>query len=64
MRLAQVADNPQLVRDLDSKALLNTDMEGLSAYKKRRMASHSTEIRLSSLETKMDQLIELIKEKL
>ena len=31
-----VADNPGLVRDVGSQAVLNTDADQLTAYKKRR----------------------------
>ncbi len=64
MKLMQVEDHPHLVKDMDSKALLNTDMAGLSAYKKRKMATQELEQRMDAVEGKLDILIELIKEKL
>ena len=36
MKYAQVKENPELVRDMDSKAVLNTNVSALQAYKKKR----------------------------
>jgi hypothetical protein len=36
MKYAQVKDNPELIRDMDSKAVLNTNVSALQAYKKKR----------------------------
>jgi len=36
MALKQVEDRPDLVKDEDTKAILNTNKVALSAYKKRR----------------------------
>jgi hypothetical protein len=36
MKYAKVKDNPELVRDMDSKAVLNTNVSALQAYKKKR----------------------------
>jgi hypothetical protein len=33
---AKVKENPDLVRDLDSQAILNTNTDALTSYKKRR----------------------------
>ena len=63
-KIAQVEDHPELVRDLDSKALINIDNESLMAYKKRKENSQKMENRLDDLEYKLDTLIDLIKERL
>ena len=34
--LAKVKENPDLVRDLGNQAILNTNLDALSAYKKRK----------------------------
>jgi hypothetical protein len=36
MKYAKVKENPELVRDMDSKAVLNTNLAALQAYKKKR----------------------------
>jgi hypothetical protein len=36
MKYAQVKENPELIRDMDSKAVLNTNVAALQAYKKKR----------------------------
>jgi hypothetical protein len=36
MKYAKVQENPELIRDMDSKAVLNTNLTALQAYKKKR----------------------------
>jgi cell fate (sporulation/competence/biofilm development) regulator YmcA (YheA/YmcA/DUF963 family) len=36
MKYAKVKENPELIRDMDSKAVLNTNLNALQAYKKKR----------------------------
>jgi hypothetical protein len=36
MKYAKVKENPELVRDMSSKAVLNTNRTALQAYKKKR----------------------------
>lgn len=36
MKYAKVKENPELIRDMDSKAVLNTNLTALQGYKKRR----------------------------
>ena len=36
MKYAKVKENPELIRDMDSKAVLNTNLNALRAYKKKR----------------------------
>ena len=35
-KLAKVKDNPDLVRDMGTQAILNTNIDSLTAYKKRK----------------------------
>lgn len=35
-KLAKVKDNPDLVRDMATQAILNTNLDALGAYKKRK----------------------------
>jgi cell fate (sporulation/competence/biofilm development) regulator YmcA (YheA/YmcA/DUF963 family) len=37
--IAKVKENPDLVRDLGNQAVLNTNVDALTAYKKRREKS-------------------------
>jgi hypothetical protein len=37
--LVKVVDNPHLVRDTETNAVLNKDMDGLQAYKLRKKQS-------------------------
>ena len=36
MKYARVEESPDLIRDMDSKAVLNTNSTALQAYKKKR----------------------------
>ena len=36
MKYAKVKENPELIRDMNSKAVLNTNLTALQAYKKKR----------------------------
>jgi hypothetical protein len=36
MKYAKVKENPELIRDMDSKAVLNTNLTALQAYKRNR----------------------------
>jgi cell fate (sporulation/competence/biofilm development) regulator YmcA (YheA/YmcA/DUF963 family) len=36
MKYAKVKENPELIRDMESKAVLNTNLTALQAYKKKR----------------------------
>lgn len=52
--------NEKLERDPDSKAIISTDFEGYKAFKKRRRKIKDHEQRLSTLEDKMDRILELL----
>lgn len=53
-------ENEKLVRDPDSKAIISTDLEGYSAFKKRRRKIKDHDKRLTILESKMDRILELL----
>jgi hypothetical protein len=36
MKYAKVKENPELIRDMNSKAVLNTNLTAMQAYKKKR----------------------------
>jgi hypothetical protein len=36
MKYAKVKENPELIRDMDSKAVLNTNRSALESYRKKR----------------------------
>lgn len=66
----KVKDNPNLVRDTRSQAVLNSDVDGLAAYKKKRekqqqMESAANDINnmkqeINELKTLMQRILEKI----
>lgn len=56
MTYVKVENNPYLVRDSRSKAILNTNTDGLIGYKKDR----ETRIRMSKLIDETDDLIKKV----
>jgi hypothetical protein len=69
MALVQINENKTLVRDTHSKAVLNTDKNGLSEYlMKRELAKKQTEekeetkMRLKKLEEDMSEIKSLLLE--
>jgi hypothetical protein len=60
---AKIIDHPHLVRDMDSKAVLNIDVEGKERFLKARAEKRRDKQRLNDLETKvvdMDGKLNLI----
>lgn len=55
MKIAKT-DHPSYGRDLENKALVNTDTSGLNAYKLRKRALRQTDNRINNLEAKVDQM--------
>jgi hypothetical protein len=60
---AKVKDHKHLVRDMNSKAVLNTDRDGLNDYmmkreiaKKQKEEQSETKIRLAQLEQDMSEI--------
>jgi len=70
MKYAKVKENPDLIRDLTNQAILNTNIDALSAYKKRRqkekeISDFTTEINtmkqdINELKTLMQRILEKI----
>ena len=68
----KVEDNPNLVRDSFSKAVLNKDTSGLAAYRAARDRTRKQEdavasintlnTRMDSMESKLERLIKLIED--
>jgi hypothetical protein len=66
-RLEKVKENPTLVRDSFNRAILNTDVQGLTAYKaqKNKEVKVTTEINnmkqdINELKTLMQRILEKI----
>jgi hypothetical protein len=69
MPLVQIKDNPSLVRDTHSKALLNTDRKALNEYlikaqlaKKQNEEKEEAKMRLQNLEKEMSEIKSLLME--
>ena len=67
MTLVRIKDHPNLVRDIHSKALLNTDRNALEEYKARveyarqqQAEKKETQMRLQKLEQNMDEIRSLL----
>jgi hypothetical protein len=67
--LVRIKDNPALVRDVHSKALLNTDRAALDDYMvrqnlalKQKVDQEDTKIRLEKLEQNMSEIKALLSE--
>lgn len=57
----KVKDNPDLVRDMSSNAILNTNSEALQAYKLRKKNAQKVDIleeRIKSIEDKLTLILE------
>jgi len=69
MPLVQIKDNPGLVRDTHSKAVLNNDRKALNEYlmkvelaKKQNAEKEETKMRLTKLEENMSEIRTLLLE--
>jgi hypothetical protein len=70
MKYAKIKDNPSLLRDMDSNAVISTDNAALAAYKtsKRKMQSideikkdnESLQQKVARLESKLDYLVSVL----
>ena len=56
----KVRDNEDLVRDTQTKAVLNTDLTSLQAYKQRRDALRKKDTELESLKNEVSELKQLV----
>ena len=69
MTLVRIKDHPNLVRDIHSKAILNTDRNALEEYQARveyarqqQAEKKETQMRLQKLEQNMDEIRSLLAE--
>jgi len=67
MSLVRIKDHPNLVRDIHSKAILNTDRNALEEYqarveyaRKQQTEKHETQMRLQKLEDNMNEIRSLL----
>jgi hypothetical protein len=49
MIIAKVKDAPGLVRDVTNQAVLNTDIDALEAYRRKRSKQHELDVALSDI---------------
>jgi len=59
MKYAKVKDNPELVRDMDSKAILNTNIDSLTAYKRRREKAKEIDQTIGDINTMKQDINDL-----
>lgn len=56
----QVKDHEDLVKDMQTKAVLNTDLASLQAYKQRRENLRKKERELETLKDQVSELTDLV----
>ena len=61
MKEVKIIDEKDYVKDLDSCAILNSNIEALSAYRKRKKLKEEQQIKINELEQKIRDLEKLIK---
>ena len=59
MKYAKVKENPELIRDMNSKAVLNTNMTALQGYKKRRAKQQEIDQTISDINTMKQDINDL-----
>jgi hypothetical protein len=59
MKYAKVKENPELIRDMDSKAVLNTNSTALQAYKKKREKQQEIQSAVEDINTMKQDINEL-----
>lgn len=69
MKIAKVVDNPSLIRDMDSNAILNTNQKEIFDFNLKRKKileekaeKEETKIRLAKIEQEMSDIKQLLKE--
>ena len=65
MSYRKVKDHPELIKDEESKAVLNTDVTALDAYRKRRQQNRSVQTMcddLNNLKSEMTEIKSMLKE--
>jgi hypothetical protein len=55
-RLEKVKENPGLVRNSFNRAILNTDIEGLNAYKAQKKKEQKTTNEINSMKQDINEL--------
>jgi len=58
-QVAKVKENPDLVRDLGNQAVLNTNIDALTAYKKRREKAKEIDQSISDINTMKQDINDL-----
>jgi cell fate (sporulation/competence/biofilm development) regulator YmcA (YheA/YmcA/DUF963 family) len=57
--IAKVKENPDLVRDLGNQAVLNTNIDALTAYKKRREKAKEIDQTIDDINTMKQDINDL-----
>jgi hypothetical protein len=60
MKLAKVKDHPHLVKDMDSKAILNTNYAALVEYRKRKQMEEEVQSLRSDVSEMKDSLNKIL----
>jgi hypothetical protein len=55
-RLEKVKENPNLVRNSFNRAILNTDIEGLKAYKAQKNKEHKVTSEINNMKQDINEL--------
>jgi protein subunit release factor A len=58
-RVAKVQDNPDLIRDMGNQAVLNTNIDALVAYKKRKAKSREIDQAFDDINNMKQEMSEL-----
>ena len=61
MKEVKIVDEKDYVKDLDSNAILNSNIEALSAYRKRKKLKEDQQTKINELEQKIRELEKIIK---
>ena len=59
MKYAKVKENPELIRDMNSKAVLNTNLTALQAYKKKREKQQEIQSAVDDINNLRQEVTEL-----
>jgi hypothetical protein len=59
MKYAKVKENPELIRDMDSKAILNTNVSALQAYKKKREKQQEVNAAIDDINNMKNEINEI-----
>jgi len=58
-QIAKVKENPDLVRDLSNQAVLNTNIDALTAYRKRREKAKEIDQIIGDINTMKQEMSDL-----